>query len=302
MDHPQVREYLSLIRLQVLTPLSLLISIATLVICGFLVTPSISHVAKINATSISPKISLIAVYLAAIYGLQIGYCVLLVLARKPETKKTLVNGVGLALVFSNWVMAAWAVAFIFRLFLLSAILQGLLIILLVYSNLALLIYHPPTSSRPFDMALIHAPMRFFLILPLSLLFPYSLFVTLGNVYDIVDGTPVNYSDYAWSGFAVVIISNLIGLAVVLYRRDITWCVAATWIAISVWSKRPKPAPVYITVILFTVLHPLALFASFVYHKFYLSRRDTGPIALPEEEGEEGQNRGPREIDPNGWGT
>lgn len=63
---------------------------------------------------------------------------------------------------------------ILRFFLVSTILLGVLVLLLVYSNIALLIYHAPTSSRPLDIALIHAPLRFFLILPLSLMFPYSL--------------------------------------------------------------------------------------------------------------------------------
>lgn len=276
-----------------------------MVICGFLVDPSISQMARLYPTAVSPKTSILSLYIAAIYLGQIGYCVLLVLVSKPETKKTLVQGVGLALVFANWVMAFWAVAWVFRLFLVATILQGLLILLLLYSNLALLIYHPPTGERPFDMALIHAPLRFFLILPLYVLFPYMLFVALGHVYNVADGMPVNYTDYAWSGFAVVISTNLVGLVVILVRRDIVWCVAATWIAISIWSKRPKPAPVYITEILFTVLHPLALFTSFVYHKFYSSRR-TAPIMLPPD-GEEAvvvanEERGPREVDPNGWGA
>ena len=59
-------------------------------------------------------------------------------------------------------------------FLFATILQGLLLLLLLYSNIALLIYHPPDSSRPLDTALIHAPLRFFLILPLSILFPLCL--------------------------------------------------------------------------------------------------------------------------------
>jgi hypothetical protein len=89
-------------------------------------------------------------------------------------QKTLVKGVGFALVFSNWVMALWAICWVFQLFIPSTILQALLVLLLLYANIVLLVYHKPTRSRPFDAALIHAPMRFFFILPLYLLFPYSL--------------------------------------------------------------------------------------------------------------------------------
>jgi hypothetical protein len=59
-------------------------------------------------------------------------------------------------------------------FLIATILQGLLLVVLLYSNIALLIYHPPVGSRPLDTALIHAPLRFFLILPLNILFPLCL--------------------------------------------------------------------------------------------------------------------------------
>ena len=59
-------------------------------------------------------------------------------------------------------------------FLIATILQGLLLLSLLYSNIVLLIYHPPTFKRPFDMTLIHAPMRFFLVLQIGLMFPLSL--------------------------------------------------------------------------------------------------------------------------------
>ena len=56
----------------------------------------------------------------------------------------------------------------------STILLGILTLLLIYSNVVLIVYHVPTWHRPLDLAFIHAPVRLFLILPLSVLFPYSL--------------------------------------------------------------------------------------------------------------------------------
>ncbi|KAG6334338.1 hypothetical protein ID866_4750 [Astraeus odoratus] len=165
-SNPAIRDYLALVRLQVLTPLSLLINIATVLVCATIIKPSIG---------------------------QIGYCLLLVSARRTETKNALVKAVGLSLVLANWTMALWAISWVrvllslptnanvmpefikvLQFFLVSTILLGILILLLAYSNIALLVYHTPTTSRPLDMALIHAPLRFFLILPLSLMFPYSL--------------------------------------------------------------------------------------------------------------------------------
>ncbi|KAF8830183.1 hypothetical protein HHX47_DHR2000474 [Lentinula edodes] len=118
-SHPAVRDYLSLIRLQVLTPLSLLINIATVIVCAVVVTPSISEISKQFPTSISPKPIIIATYVAAIYAGQLGYCVLIVLARKAETKRTITKGVGFSLVIANWVMALWAIAWVNTMFISS---------------------------------------------------------------------------------------------------------------------------------------------------------------------------------------
>jgi len=61
------------------------------------------------------------------------------------------------------------------------------------------------------------------------------------------GNPQNYADWhAMAGFAVILGTNLLGLLVIILRRDIVWCVAATWIAVSIWAARPKPAPVYVS--------------------------------------------------------
>ncbi|KAG5652213.1 hypothetical protein H0H81_005792 [Sphagnurus paluster] len=282
LNHPIVREYLALVRLQVLTPLSLLINVATLVVCTLLTNPTLTQVARLYPTSISPYPPSIAIYFLFIFFGQLGYCLLLVLASKPETKRALTKAVGLSLVLANWVMAFWAIACVFQWFLAATILQGVLILLLLYSNIALLTYHPPTSKRPMDTALIHAPLRFFLALPLNILFPYCLFVTLGLSFKPTKpGTPRHYSAWhAWLGFAVVMSTNLFALIFIVYRRDFVWCVAATWLCVSIWVESPKPEPVYITVIAFTALHPLALIMSHVYARFWSQPTGTGAVALP----------------------
>lgn len=299
MSHPAVRDHLSLIRLQVLTPLSLLVNIATVLICSLVVSPSIGQVTKWFPTSISPYPPLIAAYISAIYIGQIGYCFLIVLVRKPETKKTIVKGVGLALVFSNWVMAAWAISWIFRSFIVSTILLGILVLLLLYSNIVLIIYHPPTRQRPLDIAFIHAPMRLFLILPLSLLFPYSLFVALGHAWN--PNHPDHYNEHQWEGFGVVLGTNIFGLLLIMIRRDIIWCVGATWICVAVWASRLKPAFVYITEIMFTVLHPLGLITSALWVTFAERRRE-GRIRLAVDDETprtvENGRQGPHEVSPD----
>jgi len=83
---PAVRDYLALVRLQVLTPLSLLLNVAAVVVCSTIVTPGIGSIARLHPTSITPDINAIASYVGVIVLGQIGYCCILVMVKKPETK------------------------------------------------------------------------------------------------------------------------------------------------------------------------------------------------------------------------
>lgn len=280
MSHPSVREYVALTRLQVLTPLSLLINIASIVICTTVAKPNLTEVSREYVpTSITPQTAMIATFVLVLYVAQIGYCVLLVLVRKRETKATLTKGVGTSLVIANWLMALWPIFFILELWLLSTIILGALIATLIYANLVLLIYHAPTSSRPLDSLFIHVPARMFLLLPLNILFWQSLFVTLGLHWE--SGHPAHYSDYAWEGFVVVLLSNLLALAATVLRGDVVWCVGTAWLDASIWSARPKSAPVGTTATVFTVVLPIMLLLTYAWGLF--RRRRQGAIALPYEE-------------------
>jgi len=242
------------------------------------VNPSIRGVEKQYPSSISPQPWLIAIYILLLYVGQLGYCVLLVLVQKQETKEVIIKGVGYPLVLANFVMATWAITWVFQWFLASTILLGVLVVLLVYPNVAILITHPPElGKRPFDVAFIHAPLRFFLVLPLTVMFPYSLFVTLGLTWK--PSEPEHYTDHQWIGFAVMLAANLIGLIVIVARSDIVWCVAAVWIDIAIWSTSPKPRPILALGIMFMVLHPIAL-AGVLLWRQQMAKRE-GRIRLPE---------------------
>jgi len=190
----------------------------------------------------------------------------------------IIKGVGYPLVLANFVMAAWAITWVFEWFLASTILLGILVVLLVYPNVAILMTHPPeVKKRPFDVAFIHAPLRFFLVLPLTVMFPYSLFVTLGLTWK--PSHPEHYTDHQWVGFAVMFATNLIGLIVIVARSDFVWCVASVWINIAIWSTGPKPRPILVLGILFTVLQPIAL-AGALWWRQQVAKRE-GRIRLPE---------------------
>jgi hypothetical protein len=148
---------------------------------------------------------------------------------------------------------------VLNVFLVSTILQGILLLLLIYANIVLLVYHAPTSSRPFDTALIHAPLRFFLILPLSLLFPISLLYALplsfiGSYSDVHGSITLHlthkpdipeHQNQQWPGFLVVLLSNFLGLLVIIIRHDIVWCVAAVWVCVSIWTEGQKHGLIFV---------------------------------------------------------
>lgn len=69
-------------------------------------------------------------------------------------------------------------------------------------------------------------------------------ITIGLTYTpSAPGPPINYTKHIWPGFGVVLGTNLVGLFVVMFRRDIVWCFAATWLCVSIWTERPKAVPI-----------------------------------------------------------
>jgi hypothetical protein len=45
--------------------------------------------------------------------------------------------------------------------------------------------------------------------------------------------------------AQVLATNIVGLLIVVFRRDLVWCVGATWLDAALIAQRPKPFPVYV---------------------------------------------------------
>jgi hypothetical protein len=230
-------------------------------------------------------------YVGMVWAGEIAYCAGLatVLGRREETKRAAVKGVGLWLISANLVLALWAIAWVTQHFLLSTFLQSLLLLLLLFSNLSLLIYHlPPTTiTHPLNSLLIHAPLRFFLLLPLHVLLPVCLFLSLNYSYPPTPSGPPKDSAqwHATPAFLILLSTHILSLLIILRRRDIVWCVGATWAAVAIWTSRPKPASIYITSLIFTLLHPLGLVTSSVYHFFQRrSKRNREVFLSPDAEG------------------
>lgn len=68
-------------------------------------------------------------------------------------------------------------------------------------------------------------------------------VTLGHAWNPAHKD--HYREHQWEGFGVILGVNLLGLLIIAIRRDIVWCVGATWINVAIWATKLKPAPVYV---------------------------------------------------------
>lgn len=76
----------ALTRVQVLTPLSILISAGALIITSTLTKPKLGDVSSKHPTYITPSATWLMAYWATLYILQIGFALLCVVGQKTETK------------------------------------------------------------------------------------------------------------------------------------------------------------------------------------------------------------------------
>jgi hypothetical protein len=67
-------------------PLSVLINVASNLVCALVLSPSMADIAEQFPTGMTPKTGMVGFYMTAVYVLLIGFCVLLITAGKPETK------------------------------------------------------------------------------------------------------------------------------------------------------------------------------------------------------------------------
>ncbi|KAG8950112.1 hypothetical protein FRC04_007966 [Tulasnella sp. 424] len=261
---PDTRLVLKLLRLQVLTPLAVLVNIATFLICSIVVKPSMRDLNRAFPTAVTPNAGMIAMLWIVVFAGEVLFCMLLVGGRKHDTRETMVYGVGLRLVIANWIMVAWSIVFTLKLWLPSTILLGVLTLFILWINFTL-IWHPPTASRPADFIAIHLPIRLWLIILLLSSLPQSIFITLDWVFS-PDHPEVDYDNRSWQALAFILGTNALGLIWVLMKRDLVWTVGGVWVMVALMSKRPKGVPVFTATILVAVLYPLVWITSLAWHR------------------------------------
>ncbi len=282
----------SLTRMQILTPLSVLLQMGVMILCGSkLIKPNLQQVSRRHPTYLSVQDSFVLFYWAILYVLLIGFSVFLLLSRTPETKKALVHGVGTRLALSNYLMVLWAVFWILDrppTFILGTATLGVIALLLLFNALVLAVRYPPSAKHPLDWLFIHVPIKMFLVITLQYDLWQQLFMALG--YDFGSGGHDALVQGLWPAFGIVAGLGVFSALWIFATADLTWTAAGIYLNIGLlWHKHfsliggrddgePRPAPLTAAIILSISLQAVALVAGVAWRR--IKARQEGRIALP----------------------
>lgn len=73
-------------KVQALTPLSVLVTLAALTVCAVAINPGLGQVSQEHGTYLTPNASLVLFFWAVMFLLQVGFALLVVLSQKEFTK------------------------------------------------------------------------------------------------------------------------------------------------------------------------------------------------------------------------
>jgi len=285
-DPQAVQLYVAHTRLQVGTPVAILVNIATHLVCIMLIHPSARDISHTHTTPMTPGSSLIAISWTIAYSLMVALCLLLIASHKDETKKTFVHGVGVRFIILHWMLAGWIVAWTIQWFILALVLLSISIVLLFWIAVTLQAY-PPVRTRPLDTLTIHVPILFLFMTLFVNALPLSIYIVLGWSYPNY-AENIEYAYHAWEAMGILAGPTVAGLIWVIARVDIVSAAAGMWgMMCIIWSGHPKPAPVLVFAIVFAILYPMVfavtLMVSRMRERQKLNRE--GGIALPPDEEE-----------------
>nr|KIR83380.1 hypothetical protein I308_06272 [Cryptococcus tetragattii IND107] len=271
----QFRQSMRLVRLQIAVPISVLVAMGTNLVCALALKPGLSGISSLFPTLLTPNALMIELYWALLFGLQIGFCL-----------EMLVHGVGLRFAVANWLQAAWAVFFTLQFFV-GAEIVLLINALNVLSIHMTLLYYPPTLKRPMDAIFIHAPMTMFLAILFQLDWLHSGFIAIGWV--IKDES--KWGKYTWQAVACVAGVNIVSALWAGARRLYLLTTASMYLLFSLLfssprtnptlptTALPKPPPLLVTIIACLVLHPITLIVGVAWKR---SLERQGRIRLEED--------------------
>ncbi|CED84874.1 hypothetical protein [Phaffia rhodozyma] len=286
LTQEQLRATLKYVRLQIISPLSLLVSIGANIFRAkwqnVELEPPIDcpgcppvDISRAHPTLFTPLSVMISGYWTVVYALQIGFCLMLVLARSAETKDVLMRGVGMRFSIANWLMAGWAVFWTLQTSWSFMVAEVLLILnSLILGTIYLTLhrhYHFSTGTWLF----VYTPMKMMLAIVFLLEWLDNGFIVLG--WESRD--PATYAKYSWQAIGILAGVNVVGLLMVFVTKDLVWTVSAEYLLVSLLLKKPKPFTMVVTLFIFLALYPFTYLASIFFHS---ARTREGRIRLEEE--------------------
>lgn len=274
------------VRLQIAIPIAVLVALATNIICALAISPGLRGINELFPTLLSPNATMLGLYMSVMFILEVGFCLVLLLARKDVTKETLIHGVGVRFAVANWLQAAWAICFTLQFFKGAEVILIINTINLITIKLTLLKY-PVSLKRPLDAFFIHAP----IVMLLSILFQLGW---LHNGFIALDWVMENRHDrdrYTWEAVGFVLGTNVVAAIYEGIRRNYFMALACEYILFTLvfssprtnptlpTTALPKPTALLITLIVCLVLHPLAILAGVAWKR---TQEREGRIRLEEE--------------------
>ncbi|CDS82228.1 uncharacterized protein SPSC_03048 [Sporisorium scitamineum] len=288
----EANEVKTLTRMQILTPLSVLLQMGVMILCGSkLIKPNLQQVSRRHPTYLSPQDSFVLFYWAVLYVLLIGFSVFLLLSRMPETKKALVHGVGTRLALANYLMVLWAIFWILHrppTFILGTATLAVIAVILLFNALVLAVRYPPSPKHPLDWLFIHVPIKMFLVITIQYDLWQQLFVALG--WDFGSGGHDALLQGLWPAFGIITGLGAFSALWIFATADLTWTAAGIYLNLGLlWHKHfsliggrddgePRPAPLTAAIILSISLQAVALLAGIAWKR--IKARQEGRIALP----------------------
>jgi len=277
-----------LIRLQIFTPMTLLLALGSNLVTVFAFHPGVGQIQDEYETIWTARKELIGGYLLLMYVLQIGYCLFITISRNPATREMAINGVGLRFCLANLLQAAWSPLFIARQFLVAEILLLVSAFVMLTVWITLLQY-PVGYKNPVSWLFVHVPVRMYLLFLVNLAIWQGGLIALrwykyqGTDPDQRPGKwERDHETHAWIAFGVITGIGLINSFIVFLGKDFAWAACTIFLFVSILVQGEKPVQVVVPLILVASLQIVGLIAAYVW-AMYEARRERGQIRLADDD-------------------
>lgn len=230
----------SLTFLQVNTPLSLLVFLAT-ALFGAVVVPSIGFVFTSHATYFTPNPRMLLAYFVITLVFQTGFCILSVITRNCHTQRCIVQSTGARLALANYLLALWLVLRILDTSSsrkAGAWVLGIVAVLAFVNDTVLRSKFAPRWVHPFETILVHVPNKLVTLIVIQTLLWNQVMLAKGwfrrNDNDLLPTEPL------WPS---AVIQILVGVALAMWvgmTTDVSVYAASMYLDMSILAFKKMP--------------------------------------------------------------